>query len=387
MTMKRREFLTSIGAASVAAALPRAALAAPGTDYGKLLILVELKGGNDGLNTVVPYTSAEYYAIRPRLAIARDQVLQLDGKSGLHPSLQALMPLWEARELAVVQGLGYPRANLSHFRSIEIWDTASNSNEYLTEGWLARAFAQAPAPRSYAADGVVVGSPELGPLAGPATRAIALTDTEQFRSQARLAALSQGPRAGALQHILRVESDIVQAAGSLSGDHVFRTEFPRTLFGNAIRTTAQVVATKAGVAAIKVSLNGFDTHSNQLGTQARLLKDLADGIAALKSALVEVGRWESSLVMTYAEFGRRARENQSGGTDHGTASAHVVTGGRVKGGLYGEAPALGALDGNGNLPHAVDFRQLYATVLERWWGVAAASPLRGRYAPLELVRA
>lgn len=385
--MKRRDFLTTIGAATVSAVLPRAALAVPAVDYGNLLILVELKGGNDGLNTVIPYTANEYYSLRPRLAIPRDQALQLDAKTGLHPSLQVLMPLWEGRELAIVQGLGYPRANLSHFRSIEIWDTASNSNEYLTDGWLARAFAHAPAPRSYAADGIVVGGADFGPMAGLGTRAIALTDTEQFLRQARLAAPSAEVRTGALRHIMKVESDIVQAAGNMTGDSVFRTEFPRTPFGNAIRTASQVIASKAGAAAIKVSLNGFDTHSGQQGTQARLLKDLAEGIAALKSALVEVGRWQSTLVMTYAEFGRRLRENQSGGTDHGTASAHFVTGGKVKGGLYGEPPALARLDGNGNLPHTVDFRQLYATVLERWWGVGAASPLRGRYSPLELVRA
>jgi uncharacterized protein (DUF1501 family) len=138
---------------------------------------------------------------------------------------------------------------------------------------------------------------------------------------------------------------------------------------------------------IKVALNGFDTHSGQVATQARLLKDLADGLAALKGALVETGRWDTTLVATYAEFGRRPRENQSGGTDHGTASAHFVLGGRVAGGLYGEAPALGRLDGNGNLAHAVDFREVYATILQRWWGVDSQAALRGRYTPLRLVRA
>jgi uncharacterized protein (DUF1501 family) len=297
------------------------------------------------------------------------------------------MPLWEGRELAVVQGLGYPNANLSHFRSIEIWDTASNSNEYLAEGWLGRAFATSPAPRSYAADGVVVGGAELGPLAGRATRAIALTNTDQFIRQARLAGSGARADAGALRHILKVESDIVQAAASITGEYAFVTEFPRTPFGNAVRTAAQVVATKAGVAAIKVSLNGFDTHSGQAPTHARLLKDLADGLVALKGALVETGRWQSTLVATYAEFGRRPRENQSGGTDHGTSSAHFVLGGKVLGGLYGEPPALASVDGNGNLAHAVDFRQLYATVLQRWWGVDPQAALRARYSALPLVRA
>ena len=386
--MKRREFLSSAGAAVVAVLAPGIALAQRSqAGYANLLVLVELKGGNDGLNTVVPYADAQYYALRPRLAIPRDQVLQLDAQAGLHPALEPLMAMWKDRELAVVQSVGYPNANLSHFRSIEIWDTASKSNEYLGEGWLARAFAAAPAPRSFAADGVVVGGAEMGPFAGGATRAIALTDTQQFLRQARLAAPAGQTGNAALQHILRVEHDIVQAAAGLNGNHAYAVEFPRTAFGNAVSTAAQVIASKAGVAAIKLSLNGFDTHSNQPGTHARLLKDLADGLAVLRSALMEIGRWDSTLIMTYAEFGRRPRENLSIGTDHGTANAHFLLGGRVKGGLYGPAPGLSRLDGNGNLPFAVDFRDVYATVLDRWWGADSAGALKGRFAALDIVRA
>src|SRR5262249_52777298 len=136
----------------------------------------------------------------------------------------------------------------------------------------------------------------------------------------------------------------------------FRTEFPRGDFGNAVRTACQVVANRAGVAAVRLTLAGFDTHQNQSPVQARLLKDLAGGIVAFRSALTELGRWESTLLMTYAEFGRRPQENMSGGTDHGTASVHFVTGGRVVGGFYGESPSLTSLDGTGNPAFAVDFR-------------------------------
>jgi uncharacterized protein (DUF1501 family) len=386
--MKRRDFLRTLGAAGVSVLVPAPAFAQrSGASYDRLLVLVELKGGNDGLNMVVPYADAAYYSLRPRLAIPRDQVLQLDDRSGFHPSFGSLMPAWKNRELAVVQGVGYPAANLSHFRSIEIWDTASRSNEYLADGWLSRAFSVAPPPRSYAADAVIVGGAEMGPFAGGATRAIALTDTEQFLRQARFAAPAGQSGNAALGHILRIEQDIVRAAASLNGNHPFTTEFPRTPFGNAVRTAAQVIASKGGVAAVKLSLGGFDTHSNQAGVQGRLLRDLADGLTALRGALTEIGRWDSTLVMTYAEFGRRPRENQSNGTDHGTANAHLVLGGRVKGGLYGARPDLAALDGNGNLPFAVDFRDLYATALERWWGADSARALKGRFAPLDIVRA
>ena len=385
--MKRRDFLSAMGAASVSFLFPCSAFAQrAGASYDRLLVLVELKGGNDGLNTVVPYADSAYLQLRPRLAIPRDQVLQLDQQAGLHPALEPLLALWQGRELAVVQGVGYPGANLSHFRSIDIWDTASKSNEYLTEGWLARAFGAAPAPQAYAADGVVVGGAEMGPLRG-GVRTIALTNPEQFLRQAKLVAPAGQARNAALEHILKVEQNIVRAAVRLHGNHVFATAFPAHSFGNAVRTAAQLVASGAGVAVIKLSLGGFDTHSGQPPRHAQLLKALAESLVALKGALTEIGRWDSTLVMTYSEFGRRPRENLSNGTDHGTASAHFLMGGRVKGGLYGAPPELSRLDGSGNLSFAVDFRDLYATVLERWWGVDALGALNGRFAALDLVRA
>ena len=385
--MDRRNFLGAIGAATISAWMPGAAFAQrPGASYDRLLVLVELKGGNDGLNTVVPYSDPAYVQLRPRLAVARDQVLPLDQQAGLHSSLEPLMASWKNQELAVVQGVGYPGPNLSHFRSIDIWDTASGSNEYLTEGWLARAFAAAPAPATFAADAVVVGGAEMGPLRG-GTRAIALANPEQFLRQARYAAPAGQARNAALQHILHVEENIAQAAARMSGNRAFATEFPTHPFGNAVRIASQLVAGEAGIAAVKIALGGFDTHSGQPARHAQLLKALAEGMAALKSALVELGRWDTALVMTYSEFGRRPRENLSNGTDHGTAGAHFLLGGRVKGGLYGQPPALSRLDGNGNLPFAVDFRDLYATVLGRWWGVDSTRALRGRFSPLDVIRA
>ncbi|HXX83443.1 MAG TPA: DUF1501 domain-containing protein [Casimicrobiaceae bacterium] len=389
--MDRRHFLRLTASAPLLTlpAAPNLAWgAAPaGADYGKLLVLIELKGGNDGLNTLVPYANPTYYALRPKLAIARDQVVKLSDTVGLHPSLEPLQPFWKDRELAVLQGVGYPAPNLSHFRSIEIWDTASKSDEYLQDGWLTRTFSVASTPPSFAADGVIIGSPDLGPLAGGGTRAIALADTEQFLRRARLASREGEPRNKALAHILKVESDIMQAATHLSADHSFRTEFPQNAFGNAIKTASQVIANQAGVAVVRVTLSGFDTHAGQPATQARLLSELASGVVALKAAIEELGRWNRTLVLTYAEFGRRPKENLSSGTDHGTASVHFALGGRVAGGFYGEQPSLDRLSGDGNTAFAIDFRSLYATVLERWWGVPSAGPLNGRFAPLPMLRA
>jgi uncharacterized protein (DUF1501 family) len=385
----RRDFVKLAAALPLAAAMPGAVVAAgtASANYRRLLVLIELKGGNDGLNTVVPYADPNYYDLRPKLGLARDQVAQLTDAVGLHPSLEPLLPLWKNRELAVLQGVGYPDPNLSHFRSIEIWDTASKSDQYLSDGWLTRAFAAAPTPAEFAADGVIVGSPDLGPLAGGGTRAIALSNTEQFLRQSRLAAAEGKTRNRSLQHILKVEGDILQAASHLRADCAFATQFPEGAFGNAIRTACQVVANKAGVAVVRVTLAGFDTHSGQPGTQARLLSELAHGITALRSGLTELGRWDDSLVLTYAEFGRRPKENLSNGTDHGTASVHFATGGRIAGGLYGARPELDRLNGDGNPRHAIDFRSVYATVLERWWGVPSAATLGGHFPTLPILRA
>ena len=384
--MNRRKFLATAGAATVSVAWGLSPAQAAITGYGNVLVMVELQGGNDSLNTVIPFADPAYYALRPQLAIPREQVLALDAATGLHPALQPLLALWQAGELGIVQGVGYPDANLSHFRSIEIWDTASRSNEYLQDGWLARSFKASPAPREYAADGVVVGSGAMGPFAGGA-RAVAITNTEQFLRQARFAQpAATAAGGGALAHILKVEREVAQAAAGLSTGHHFSTVFPAGAFGNAVRTAAQVIAAQPGVAAVKISLGSFDTHRGQLVTHARLLQELAAGLVALKAALLELQRWDSALVMTYSEFGRRAAQNSSGGTDHGTAGAHFALGGRVRGGLYGKPPELSRLDRNGNLAHAVDFRDLYATVLGGWWGVSAEQALGGRFQPVGFVR-
>lgn len=380
--MDRRDFLR-LGALLPFSGLARLAHATSHATQRRLLVLVELKGGNDGLNTVIPFADPQYARLRPRLAIAREQVVQLSERVGLHPALAPLKPLWDAGQFAVVQGVGYPAPNLSHFRSIEIWDTASRSDQYLDDGWLARAFAESPSPASFAADGVVVGANGMGPLSGGSARTIALANPEQFVHAAALARDEARPtRNAALAHILRVERDIRISADRLHPGQKFAAEFPRGPFGNAIGSAAQLAANPAGIAVVRLSLASFDTHANQLGTHAALLRQLGEGLAALRQALIEIDRWDKTVVATYGEFGRRARENDSGGTDHGTASAHLVLGGAVRGGLYGAAPALDRLDGNGNLAHAVDFRAYYATLLGRWWGVDPNPVLGGHFEPV-----
>jgi uncharacterized protein (DUF1501 family) len=354
--------------------------------YGRLLILVELKGGNDGLNTLVPFADPTYYALRPKLAIARDAVLRLSDRCGLHPALQPLLDFWNRHELAVLQSVGYPAPNLSHFRSIAIWDTASRSDQYLPTGWLTRTFAATPPPRDYAADGFVIGSYDLGPLDGGA-RAVTIGDAARFGDRARSMHALASAGTPALEHILRTESDIVQAAAQLRTGVTLATRFPDGAFGNAVRTACNSLARAKGVAVVRLTQNGYDTHANQAPTQARLHKELAEGLVALAQGLTELRRWDDTLILTYAEFGRRPRENLSGGTDHGTANVHFALGGRVAGGLYGAEPALTQLSPDGNLAPAIDFRSVYATALERWWGFDSRGVLGGRFETLPIIRA
>ncbi|SAL44609.1 DUF1501 domain-containing protein [Caballeronia humi] len=331
--MNRRQFLSTSGALLCLPGVGFAATKSGGAP--KTLILVELKGGNDGLNTVVPFSDPAYRALRPTIGIARDKVLQLDERTGLHPATAPLLPLWRDGELAVVQGVGYAQPNLSHFRSMEIWDTASRSDQYLRDGWLARALG-----RARNADAVAIGSFEAGPFAS-----------------------ASGSRF--------VDSLAVKTSGAFEASI-------NHLANNPLRRELTV---------LRLTLNGFDTHQNQPARHAALLAELSEGFVTMRRALTELGRWDETLVVTYSEFGRRARENQSGGTEHGTAAPLFVAGGRVRGGLYGAPPKLARLDGNGNLPIAVDFRQIYATVLGSWLDLDAASILQQRFDPLPLINA
>jgi uncharacterized protein (DUF1501 family) len=370
--MNRREFL-KLGLFSAAGfVLP--ALAAPRADYSRVLVLVELNGGNDGLNTVIPYSDRRYAELRPRLGIARESVLTLSDHLGLHPALEHLLPAWQDRELAIVLGVGYPEPNRSHFRSIEIWETASQADETLTEGWLARLFARHPLPAGYAAHSAVFGRGE-GPVAGQHMRNLVLQDPQRFLQAAgKLQGLPAVSRNTALAHLLAVHNETHQAAGvmqeRLHSTNELSLRFPATRLGRELEAAARLLVARTPIAVIKVSHGSFDTHSLQRAPHERLLKELAEALAAFRTVLKQERLWDQTLVLTYSEFGRRAAENGGQGTDHGTAAPHFLLGGRVRGGFHGQQPSLTHLT-DGDLVHHVDFRSLYATVARRWWGTGS----------------
>jgi uncharacterized protein (DUF1501 family) len=358
----------------------------------RILLLVELMGGNDGLNTVIPYADPLYRELRPDLGVARARVLQLDEHVGLHARLAPLIDAWTARDLAIVQGVGYPDPNRSHFRSIEIWDTASSSNRTLSEGWVARALEHAARPRGAGVDGIVIDNNPL-PVMGPDLRTIVMQDAGSFLHQAQAvkedAPVDEGGNP-ALRHLLAVRREVNAAAAGLreklqaapAPAHDYGQDGP---LGRQLDLATRIIAGRVPVVAVKIALGGFDTHANQAPTHERLLGLLASGLATFRRNMIAAGRWDDVLVMTYSEFGRRARQNASGGTDHGTAAPHFVMGGRVRGGLHGAYPSLAELH-DGDLRHTVDFRDVYSTVARDCWGQAVGfgqSPVR----PLTLVTA
>ncbi|CAN5861913.1 DUF1501 domain-containing protein [soil metagenome] len=351
----------------------------------RILLLVELKGGNDGLNTVIPYADAKYRELRPGIGVARDHTIQLDERVGLHGKLEPLMESWKAGDFAIVQGVGYPYPNRSHFRSIEIWDTASASSQTLSEGWIAQAFQGASLPKGVGVDSIVIDTNAL-PSTGPELRTIVMQDAENFLRQAQALkgdALKDGPGTTgnpALRHLLAVRGEINAAAKGLSDKlraapapgEAYPQEF---LLGRQFDLATRVLTARVPVVAIKTALGGFDTHANQAQTHERLLASLATNLATLRRNLIAANLWNDVVVMTYSEFGRRARQNASGGTDHGTAAPLFVMGGGVKGGLHGAQPPLAELQ-DGDLRYAVDFRSVFATVAQGCWGQSRDFGLR-----------
>jgi uncharacterized protein (DUF1501 family) len=389
--MRRRDFLlTGSAFASFTMLAPEvsAQTRAAGWRADRTVVLIELAGGNDGLNTVVPYADPVYQRLRTGLAIKRETVVQLDEKLGLHPSLAPLSEAWKAGELAIVQSVGYENPNRSHFRSIDIWDTASGSNRYLADGWVARVIGGSRRTAERLADAVVLGG-GTGPVTGSGLRAVSMPDPQRFLRQARgMHAAEARPANPALAHVIKVQREIQDTATELR-DVLARAPEVRGEFSNGplaqqLRIAARLINAKAVVPVVKLALGGFDTHANQPPVHANLLRQLGEGLAAFRKTLADAGRWNDVLVMTYSEFGRRAAQNGSNGTDHGTAAPHFVLGGKVKGGFHGPAPNLADL-ANGDLKHAIDYRSLYATAAVTWWGFARTSAFAD-HAPLPILK-
>jgi uncharacterized protein (DUF1501 family) len=388
--MQRRRFLETLAAAPFALGLPRIARAAAPS---RLLVLVYLHGGNDGYNTWVPYTNPLYYRMRPKLAVPRDAVLKVTDSQGFHPSLSALMPLWERKELALVQGIGLPDITQQHFRDSEIAFTCADDGEFPLEGWASRALDRIAARPDALADAVAFDlldirqSDPTGPFRGGKHSVIQVHYPRELLEKRRVSDCAIDANAPARERLAR-GGDTLAAAN-------LKTVFPTDQFGNAVRAAVELAAADRAVPVIHIALNGhdgdkhhsIDTHWEQPKWHPDALSRLAAGLAALRSGLVEIGRWDEALVLTYDEFGRSPRENDALGTHHGWGTTHFALGGRVKGGLLGEAPPVVDVYQVGGPEPVIDSRRLWTTVVERWWGADAAGLFTRRHASLDLLRA
>ncbi|MGH2437937.1 MAG: DUF1501 domain-containing protein [bacterium] len=365
----------------------------PGVPDDRILVVVQMGGGNDGLNTVIPFTNDAYYRARPNLAVPQKEVIRVTDELGFHPNLAQVKDLYDKGAMAVIQGVGYPNPSRSHFKSMEIWQTADPEGRVVRYGWIGRYFDSKCPVCEQPTVGVNVG--QAMPLAMNAETGMGVTlenpETFQWmpalnglgeKEEQELFKLLNAPAPGVdepgtidfLRHTAmnaHVSSERVRAAlnGYRSG-----VEYANTRFASSMRLIAQMIAGKLPTKVYYAHMTGFDTHANQRGTHENLLLQFAEGVSAFYKDLEAQGNADRVVVLAFSEFGRRVAENGSNGTDHGTAAPMFVFGKAIKGGLYGAQPSLTDLQ-DGDLKHGIDFRSVYATVLDKWMGADPAKIL------------
>ncbi len=374
-------------------------------DDHRILVVIQLAGGNDGLNTVIPYTMDPYYRYRRQLAIPKEKVLRLEQGVGLHPSAVGLKALYDAGRMAIVQGVGYPNPNRSHFVATDIWSTADPNLRRKT-GWLGRYFdacCRGADPGPDPVEGIALTKEAPLAMRGDGFTPLAFENPEALRwrgprrdpaAEAVFRRLNQRPPAGdeptpaaylqraALKALVGAD-EIRSAAGRQLRGGRFN---PRTgSLGRSLQLVARMIAADMPTRVYYVSMGGFDTHSAQLGRQARLLEQLGNAVRQFVETLEAHKLLDRVLIMTFSEFGRRVEENASGGTDHGEAAPMFLFGSRLRPGLHERHPSLTHLH-RGDLKFGVDFRRVYATVLRDWLDVRPEPILGGAYKPLRLVR-
>ncbi|MEZ6056769.1 MAG: DUF1501 domain-containing protein [Planctomycetaceae bacterium] len=406
MTRSRRKFLTSLlgtpAILAIGGAVPSlfsSALAMGAETVGdKVLVVVQMTGGNDGLNTVIPFADPDYRKLRPTLAVPQSDVLMINRQLGFHPSMKGFAELLEGEKLAIVQGVGYDNPNRSHFESMDIWHTGLQKTATRTEGWLGRCVDRWESP-SKEVLAMHVGREKL-PLALVAqqSRVPSVESLKQFQldegkidRSAKVRELSESPRtesnhllgfvASSTVSAISVSERVRQAANDYKPHHAY----PESALGEKFRLIAQLIDSGFPSRIYYVELDGFDTHSQQAAAHSGLLRQLTDAVSVFVRDLDAQGNGDRVVTMCFSEFGRRVAENASEGTDHGTAAPMFLAGNSVKPGLIGEHPSLADLD-QGDLKHHTDFRQVYASLLNHWLGSHATQVLGKSYDPIPILK-
>ncbi len=412
ISWNRREFTRVLGLAALSATVPAflyktgVALAGdkrrdiaplPGLKDNRVLVILQLAGGNDGLNTLVPHGDDAYYKARPKIGIAADKVLKLDDLLGLHPEMTDLHRLYKDGGLAIVPNVGYPNPNRSHFAAMDIWETASPSDRIGKTGWVGRYFDNECKGVPGAMLGLRLGEQQALTFVGERSR------TATFANPAMLDARAGGAVAKGLERLSGVEPtgitalDFVQRTGnetrglaqrlrSAVSDDKSPLDYPPFALCQSLRLIAQMIAAEIPTRVFYVTHGGFDTHSAQANRHAGLLQELSQAMSLFQRDLQAQGHLDRVLLLTFSEFGRRIDENRQAGTDHGTANVMFLLGGQVKPGVHGTPPDLVHRDALGDLIFKSDFRSVYAGVLRDWLHADPARVLAGKFDPLSIVK-
>jgi uncharacterized protein (DUF1501 family) len=329
------------------------------------LVFVQLNGGNDGLNTFIPYEDPLYYALRPKIGIATDLVLGKNQGMGFHPSLKGFAQMQQNGDLSVIQNVGYPEPIHSHFRSQEIWQTATDSNKYINDGWLGR-YLDLQCKDHNPTAGINIDSIDNLALKGKEPNSITIKDLSNFKvrkSDEETTILSKNPQ---LDFVRKVATSVLEGSGEIQKalqKSKSEITYDKTGLAKNLEWIARLVKGNLNSKVYYTSLNGFDTHDNQLGAHGRKLTELNDAIFSFYTDLKQAELLQNVTIVVFSEFGRRVKDNGSG-TDHGTAAPMFVIGGKNKGSIIGNNPKLNQLD-NGDLQHEIDFRSVYASLLNQ----------------------
>lgn len=398
--MDRRDFIRNSALASAAMMVPGFLKAfgigrndsyiPPTSTTGKRLVVIQLSGGNDGLNCVVPYRNDLYYKARPSLGLKDDEIIKITDEVALNSNLHGLADLFNNGNLAIINSVGYPNPNRSHFRSMDIWQSASDENQYLYSGWIGRyldATCDGTCAKPYAA--IEIDDTLSLSLKGDNMKGLAFSRPNILQNSAQNPIIrgvaneykpnNDNPEVEYLQKTLAETMESADYIYQHSTTFQSQRTYPSNAFGNRLKTIAELICSGCDSSVYYISLPGFDTHVGQKGQQSRVLKTLSDGVSIFCQDLIDNNQFDNTVIMTFSEFGRRVAQNASGGTDHGTANNIYVIGGKLaKAGIYNPLPDLQNLD-QGDLIFNTDFRQVYATMLENVLGVNSEKVLGKKF--------
>jgi uncharacterized protein (DUF1501 family) len=398
MVIKRREFLQIGSLATASLMLPKFLKAFEGDRQlvppgNKVMVVIQLSGGNDGLNTVIPVRNDIYYRERPKLSIAKDEALSLTDEVGLNPALTAFKELYDDGSLAILNSVGYPNPDRSHFRSMDIWHSASKSDEYLYTGWLGRYLDAQCSGCDKPTHALEIDDVLSLALKGEKHKGLALTDPKRLYTTSHeryFKQITSEHQAGeeTVDYLYKTMSETLSSADYIykqSKLHPTSGTYPQTELGKSLKTISSLIQSDINTKVYYVSLGSFDTHINQANQQKRLFTDLNGAVAAFAKDMKAANRWNDVMLFTFSEFGRRVAQNASNGTDHGTANnMFFASGGLKEKGILNAMPDLANLN-DGDLKHTVDFKNVYATLLNKWLNADDKLILRSQYQHMNFI--